>query len=197
MTYFLWSRGRLLGSSELEFVRCIPLHRMGTIQPADGAAHLLETASGTSPALHELMRRRGRPDAAGRDKQTLDLMNEAVRASTEYADFSAALHYESSLALELRRQDGSLVPTVWVAVTDTHHLLRLAHEIETEEDDDTPIDPKLQADIDHDLELLEEMRHREPWQPDEEEYSEADWFVESKYPRYHVQVELSNEWDVP
>jgi hypothetical protein len=194
MPFLIWSRGRLLGTSELEFVRCIPLHRMGTIQPADGAAQLLEAACGANPALHDLMRRAPRPEIE--DPTFHEETRKALRASTEYADFSAALQYESSLELELRRQDGTLIPTAWVGVTDTHHLLRLSREV-LEGEDDAPIDPELQAEIDHDLAAIEEMRRREPWEPEEEEYSEDDWFDESRYPRYQLQVELLNEWDVP
>jgi hypothetical protein len=37
MTYTLWSRGRLLGESPLDFVRCIPKLRVGFLHPTGEA----------------------------------------------------------------------------------------------------------------------------------------------------------------
>ena len=147
MRYSVWHKETLLGTTDFGYVRCMPRHRAGWLEP------------------------------------------------TEHA-----LAHVDVFELELRREDGTVVPTEFLAIQDTERLLARAREAEEEQDrheaiyGEEPLDPELEAAVAHDLELMDthwqEVEEREgpqPWEPDEE----RDW------PRFQVFAELMHDADIP
>jgi hypothetical protein len=208
MPYSLWSRGRLLGSTTLDFVRCIPLHRMGFLDAAPGAEPLLEMATAVSPAMMALSRRMRAFHTGSLTERGATLARELIRETTEFADLSAALAQEEGLALELHREDGSIVPTEWIGLKDTDWLLALGrgefddrlddrhrplYEDGDDPDDDEPMDPELRAAIEHDLAILDE----EPWMRGDPSEPDLGIVEKSPFTRWQIQVKLVREEDVP
>lgn len=120
LTYTLWSHGRLLGESPLDFVRCLPRLRVGDLSTTPLGLALLarvtDTRSDALFAAQKLHRAEPSPEAGG-----------GVHATPHYAtisaDLTAAGDYLDALALEVRRPDGSIVPTEQIDVTDTEFLV--------------------------------------------------------------------------
>lgn len=200
MSYTLWSHGRLLGESPLDFARCLPLLRMGELHATPlGLALLARVTDTRSDALLAAQRlHRGTPSG--------DSMG-GVHATPQYAsinaDLSAAGDYLDALALKLRRPDGSVVPTESIDVTDTEFLvafgapegdplidpvdqpaegddLRVSFDPETDVDD-----PEEDEDIFDDPELLslESDEWKEP--------------PVRRFPRFQLEVTLRDEADLP
>lgn len=178
MPFTLWSRGRKLGETELDYVRCFEKHRMGDFHPTEQGEKLMPVITGVAKALHNLARStEGREDTG----------------AAEYADTSAAQVHFDALGLELRGPDGSVVPTEWIDVRDTEFLLSLVEEHEREEDifgasEDDEVDPELEAAIEHDLALIEES-HANP--PEDESWDER------PFPRFQIQVGLNDDSAIP
>lgn len=193
-SYSLWSRGRLLGQTELDYVRCMRKQRMGDLNPTELGEKLLPLATGVSRAVIELgMVSRELAADTERSGASLD---DLLRHTTEGADFAAAQVHEDSLELELRGPDGSVVPTEWIDVRDTHYLLALAQEAEDVPGPlfDDEEDAELMAAIEHDEalmrfqfddELASEFGNDEPWQE------------ETSFPRYQIQVRLLDDRSIP
>jgi len=182
MPYTVWSRGRLIGESELAYARSLPGVRAGDFAPSELGDRLMPIITGVGPALSALHDvadevRLLRP-AADRPGD----WPEGVRQTTEYAD-AISLHDElASLELELRDPAGAVVKTDWIAIQDTHRLLALAHD----DSDDHLIDVEL---TDEELRSAEEMRaelealdwdDREPWEGEQPEF-----------PRYQILLMLA------
>jgi len=200
MSYSLWSRGRLLGTSELDFVRCLALHRAGFLQPTEVGEQLLPDACGVSPAFMAMSRLARDTPGAGAS------LFEAMRGTTEYADLLAAQDRCAALELELRRADGTLVPTEWIDVKDGEFLLALAREAEEEmaRQPDLPSDAfddrlasMLEPAIEHDLDFLDEPSAMERLDWDAEEEDEAADEGPIELPRYQLHVKLHDEADIP
>jgi len=199
MTFMLWSKGRLLGESPLDFVRCMPRHRMGFLHPTADGDRLLPVASGVSPALTALSRAvRRRSDTEWEDLSGAE-RQERMRTLTEFADVAAAQAHCDALELELRRADGSVVPTEWIDVRDTEYLHELALEFEEEDErhdaifGERPLDPELEAAVEHDLAVMEEMRGGD--EPDLDLDLDAE--SETEWPRYQLQIMLRDDLDLP
>ena len=133
MTYTLWSHGRLLGESPLDFVRCLPRLRVGELQTTTlGLALLARITDTRSDALFAAQKlHRGKSPTETRG---------GVQATPHHAsisaDLAAAGDYLDALALELRRSDGSTVPTEQIDVTDTEFLVAFG-ALEDERPDDS------------------------------------------------------------
>jgi hypothetical protein len=180
MTYTLWSHGRLLGESPLDFARCMSKLRVGFLHPTAAGEKLLPVACGASPA----------GVAWGRAIRAANVQGEACHRLPEYADFQAACDEEAALALELRGPDGNVIPTEDIAVRDTEWVL--ATFPVDEEEFTEPLTPEEQAEID---ELLDEFEARaaeqaadDCWRPPREE---RPWM------RYQLQVRLVHDWVMP
>lgn len=134
LTYTLWSHGRLLGESPLDVARCLPRLRVGELSTTPVGLALLarvtDTRSDALFAAQKLHRAEPSPEAAG-----------GVHATPHYAtisaDLTAAGDYLDALALELRRPDGSIVPTEQIDVTDTEFLVAFG-ALEDEPPADSP-----------------------------------------------------------
>jgi hypothetical protein len=130
--YRLWSRGRLLGETDLGFIYRENGFRCGWFHPNELGERLMPDATGVAPAI--------RIDfIIGPDQ-------------TARADIRAAGDRQDALALELRRSDGVLIETEHIAIIDTEYLLSLPEpEIDLE-------GVELDAEILAELEELEEER---------------------------------------
>lgn len=96
MPYTVWSRGRKLGATDLGFLHFIRDSRMGWFAPAAEYEKLMHIATGVQSALH---------------------------AHASLADLAAAFQHCEALALELRRDDDSIVPTASIGIQDVQEFL--------------------------------------------------------------------------
>jgi hypothetical protein len=174
MTYTLWSRGRLLGESELDYVRVFRRHRTGDFYPTDVGAKLMPVATGVSPAGINL----AGMIAGTSEGAKVGSLEEKVRQTSEWADLAAAQNHSDALALELRGPDGSVILTEWIDVRDTEFLLSLARDDELEMTEGDGVS----------------------WDDVEEEYDgdfDVDYGSEEPFPRYQLQVMLRDDAAVP
>ena len=199
MPYSLWSRGRLLGHTDLGFVRCLHARRTGWLHLTPEGERVIALAVAVPPAIEAYVIR----------ARELTGDAEAVHAeldrSTEGADLASAFQHHEALELQLRRDDGSIVPTEDIGIVDTHRLLELAareeerapHE-EWSDVGDFLLEPnerdaELEASIEHDLEVLDEM------------FGQSDGFrewaigavEETVFPRYQIHVALYDDAAIP
>src|SRR5437867_5964465 len=127
--YTVWSRGRLLGHTDLGYVRCLPRHRMGDFHPTEEGESLMPIATGVSPAYRALHKVSMEIFGNAREERTegeYAACQRALRRTTEYADVEEAHVHCESLRLELRGPNGAVIPTEWIAFQDTEYLLALA-----------------------------------------------------------------------
>ena len=192
MTYTLWSRGRLLGSSELDYVRTEPRVRWGALQPAEGAEALLAIAAGVPEAgiaLGRMLR-----DGARDESMSTEARCAAIHGLTEYADLAAAFVHRDALELELRGPDGAVIPTEDVDVRDTEFLLSLAGE-EHERDWWDDLDAMAGEAPDLDAAPLDESDLLD--EPEFDWAAELEEFEEREFPRYQITVVLRDEAAIP
>jgi hypothetical protein len=214
MPYTLWSRGRLLGETELAYRQAMPGLRAGDFFPNELGDRLMPVIDGMRPVLYALDDvhtefRRANPSAP-----YLDDYPPAIKRTPEYADVMSTADEIESLRLELRDPDGAVVETEDIWIQDTHRLLALAAAAQDPFDnsfddpfDDEDMTDEMRASIEHDVEImnehfdeLERQADREswtsgepgkPWSPDEGDWDEEGgkpWVPEKEYPRYQIFV---------
>jgi hypothetical protein len=155
MPYTVWSRGRLVGHSELAYARVFPDMRMGDFEPTAIGESLLPIMVGVSPALRALYDVLEKMPDAGQSAPPDDgEFPPEVRRTTEYADVVSTQDEIDALALELHDSAGNLVRTDWLWFQDTHRLLALARE------GIAALDP----------DAVFEGDDREPWEPEPPRY---------------------------
>ena len=152
MPYTVWSRGRLVGHSELAYARAFPDMRMGDFEPTAIGETLLPIILGVSPALRALYDVLEKTPDAGSNVPVG--FPPEVRRTTEYADVVSTQDEIDALGLELHDSAGTLVKTEWLWFQDTYRLLALARE------DRVALDPELAFESDD----------REPWEPEPPRY---------------------------
>ena len=199
MPYTVWSHGRLLGETDLGFVRCIRNARTGWFHPTPEGEMLMPIATGVPAALHAWgLRYRERVDARGNSDGECGIMDH----STESADLEAATQHAEALELELRRADGTVVSTKDIGIRDIDELMvRFGEEEEEDEDDD--LDDLLLDKSDEDLQLEESVRHDaelilEGFAENDSyrQWSPAD-LEAPRLPRYQIQVRLVDDDAIP
>lgn len=169
MPYTLWSRGRLLGESELDFAYRRNGWRCGWFQPADGAGPLIEIATGVSPAM--------------------SAMHHDAQDRTTQADVAAAIDRCEALELELRGPDGAVVPCDDICIRDSEYLLTLADSIDDDawyESLDDDARAELDASVEHDIAIIEECLDHD---------AAAPWRPETELRRYQLQIQLRDHDD--
>jgi hypothetical protein len=197
--YTVWSRGRLIGETDLGFVRVIEQSRSGSFHPTDEGERLMSVIAAPSPAMRAYLHRDA-VDALGES-----LVQPSLRGSTLFADLAEELQQLHSLDLELRREDGSVVPTSDIGIQDTHHLLALADEEDGvdawswDEDDDlfatTELDYLREADVMPDADVTEEAPG--DWVDDLcTEWTRED-LEAPRFPRYQIHVLLLHGDEIP
>jgi len=171
MRYSLWSRHRLLGHTDLD-IPCVTKHLMqGFIDPTPEGGKLLPKATGVPRAASAgLVRNLTAAERRGRE-----------------AEFRAAVSAREELDLELRLEDGTMFPCDFIRVYD----LRDNWLNDVSHDDDEPLDPEIQAEIDADVAAWEEGRlSGSAWSPPIPEDPRWDTM------QYHVQVFLEGACDL-
>jgi hypothetical protein len=145
--YTVWSRGQLVGETDLGFIFRGFNRRTGWFHPTEQGDKLMPDATGVSPALRTVW-------AIGRD-------------ATAEADLQAAIDAQERLDLELRGPDGAVIETGDIAIIDTHYLISLG-ELSDVDDDEVELTPEQQAWVDEMLEAFPDEPD-EPWRPSDEE----------------------------
>ena len=168
MQYTLWSRGRLLGTTDFGFIYRPDGFRCGWLHPTLVGERLLPEACGVAPAF--------RAQFMLGDDPTLR------------ADVQAAIDQEEALELEVRGPDGSVIPTEDVGITDTHYLLSIPdNDRPTEEE--IVLSPEDEAEVEamvqEALAEFEEHRFADSLEP------------EVEHPRYQILIRLVDHNDVP
>jgi hypothetical protein len=195
--YTVWSGDRQIGVTDLGFLYRERGSRTGWFYPsALGEPLMLEIVS---PLIGHYVRH---------DRRGLDEPPEADDLA-RYAAYEQACQRAASWNLQLRREDGTLVPTESVGIRDVEALLACYPDEETWEDelegafdfDDDPSDAwkrhgedeataELRRSIEHDLELIngwiEEKSANQQWVPDDD-----------SLPRYQIFVLLSDPTAIP
>ena len=147
---------------------------MGFIEPTDEGLRLLPDATGVPEAAYALAR--AAKQAAHRRRVDL----------TEFADFSAACDRREALDLELRDEADMVFQCEWIEIHDIDAGVLSDEEFDW--DDEEPMDPELEASIDHDAELFDSFNDRDdydptPWVPPDERWETM---------RYHMMVHLGD-----
>ena len=197
MLYSVWSRGRQIGETDLGFRRVIDQSRFGWFHPNAEGERVMPVIASVLPAMRAYLDR-DKVDAAGEP-----IVQPAPHGSTLFADLAEAFQHLESLDLELRREDGSVVPTASIGIQDTHQLLALADEVMAEEM------ARWDAN-DHFLEIIEEVEREFPPSDDAEVVEQVleglddpigewtpDELDESRFPRYQIHVELMHGDAIP
>lgn len=199
MSYTLWSRGRLLGSTDLGYKYKPHRSRMGDFVPTELGEKLMPVATGLSPAVMQLARvsrAMDRPNSSGSGPGEERL--ERLRRTTEYADYAAAEAQSEALDLELRGPDGSVIATEWIGIRDTQYPLSLDDDPfgdDWSSEDFGAFDPEREAALEKAIEadraLLDEMHKGFDDQHDWDEFADSD------LPRYQIHVRLIDNKSVP
>ena len=178
MRYTLWSRSRLLGYTELDLPHVQEQVRMGFIEPTPEGLRLLPDATGVPSAAHALAK------AAKR------AVNRRETGLTEFADFCSACDRREALELVLRDEADVVLQCEWIQINDLDDAVWSDDDFddldELDEFDEEPLDPELQAAIDHDVELFEdfcrENEYERAWEPADERWESG----------YHMMVYLGD-----
>lgn len=195
-SYTVWSRGRLLGESDLDYERVFPDSRFGDFIPTEHGEKLMPIVTGLSRTLLERSRSRDK----WRETPVSD-RHDCMRCTTEYGDTKAAEDQFEALELELRGPHGSVIPTSSIGIQDTELLLQWG-EVGRGECDFTDVmteqlSTEELSEIERETAALEEWFHelehldldREPWET-------GDW-KERPVQRYQIHVMLIDEWSIP
>ena len=169
MHYTLWSRGRLLGHTDLD-IPCVQSSiRQGFIEPTEIGRRLLPDATGVPRACAAIHRAAQR---AGKRSDEADL-----------TEFMKACARREALALELRDESGQRFEYEWLRVYD--HQDRSGDDLDY---DDEPLSPEAEAAIAEDvaaiMESLEEDLYASLWPPPDPRWDTT---------QYHVMVHLQRE----
>lgn len=110
MSYSIWSRGRLIGHTDLGFIYREHGIRVGWYHPNELGEKLMPRATGVAPAMRESRE-------AGRDLLT-------------DPDVASACDHEQALEMELRGPNGEVIETETIAIIDTEYLLSIPDPVE-------------------------------------------------------------------
>jgi hypothetical protein len=165
MPYTLWSRGRLLGETDLGFARVFANHRMGWFHPSPLGATLMPILTGPGPALKavgKLMRDPARSPRRSREATVPEDYPADIRSTTEYADLVSSVDELESMDLEMRDSDGAIMEIDHVGIDDTKFKLSFLSKRERRR--------------------WAKLCRPEPWEPPQQQL-----------PRYQIQVYLPGE----
>jgi hypothetical protein len=162
MTYTVWSRNRLLGSSPLAFGSDSGEYRQGKFEPTELGERLMPWLSSTPAAIALSESRRARDQADGTDDAPPSLASD--KNSSEYADWLEAGDVHTGLQLELRDENGLVVPTTLIVVRDVDAIVAALRDAP---EPDYELTPEQEADVEHDARLVAEWFDNQPWRPEE------------------------------
>lgn len=119
MPYTLWSRGRLLGESDLGFVQVFEHVKFGWFTPSPLGEKLISVLTGVSPAalrVGKMLRNSVRE--AMRGEAQADGYPADVRRTTAYADLVSIEDELSAMQLEVRDPAGRVIDAEDIHVDD-------------------------------------------------------------------------------
>ena len=122
MPYTLWSRGRMLGETDLSFAQVRANHRMGWFHPSPQGDALMPVLTGPGPALKavgKLMRDPLRSVTRSRQSDSSGEWPSDIRTTTEYADLVSSVDELEAMELQLRNSDGAVMEVEHVGIDDT------------------------------------------------------------------------------
>lgn len=183
MPYTVWSRGRLLGESELAYRRTLPGMLGGDFVPTPLGESLMSIIDGVGPALRTLYDVEKNDLQAHPDADYRDGSPARVRRTTEYADAVSINDELESLDLQLRDPDGAVVQTDWISIKDVERLIALGSELGAE-DEDIELTEEEQREVDEMIAEFEAM----PWEDDPESWQRE---LPKEFPRYQILVGLA------
>lgn len=199
MSYTVWSRERLLGSTQLGYAYKPRRSRMGDFVPTELGEKLMPMATGLSPAVTELARVSRAMDGVGSNSTPLaEKRLDRLRRTTAYADYAAAEARSEALELELRGSDGTVIATEWIAIRDIQ--LPLSLDGDSFGDDWSSeqlgaLDPQREAALEKAIEadraLIDEIQQGFDDQHDWDESADI------ALPRYQIHVRLAGDKSVP
>jgi hypothetical protein len=200
MPYTVWSRGRLIGETDLGFRPLIESLRSGWFHPSPEGERLMPMVASVTPAMRAYLHR-DKVDASGNG-----FVQPELEGSTLFADLAEAFQHLLSFELELRREDGSVVPTSDIGLQDTHQLIAFAEEAAAEDGEEESAALEGLEVGDHPTDWLEdvELFDTDPMRGGEavedaiggwaDDISTATWapeeFDQPEFPRYQIHVQL-------
>jgi hypothetical protein len=127
MPYTLWSRGRLLGESDLGFVQVFEHVKFGWFTPSPLGERLLPVLTGVAPAAMKVgkMLRNGVREAM-RGVEQADGYPADVRRTTAYADLVSLEDELAAMQLEIHDPGGSVMETEDIHIDDMVWKMSLA-----------------------------------------------------------------------
>jgi hypothetical protein len=217
--FIVSSRGRPIGTTELDFTRILDAGRVGETEGPDSRSNplqcfrsgwfhpnslgetLMPNVALLLPAMRAFVCRNGR-DANGQS-----ILAPHFRGSSLFADLAEAFHRIEVMELSLHHADGTMIPTVQVGIQDTQQLIEFGRSQALELEPDPTLDEE-EEEWDADLEQPLAGRFDLPsrgWQPsdDEDDDVDLDEIVRMAYekladhPRYQVHVELVDASAIP
>jgi len=199
--YTIASRGRPIGTTDLDFVRILDSNRSGWFHPNSLGETLLPDVALLLPAMRAFVCRNGR------DENGQSIVQPDFRSSSQFADLAEAFHRIAAMELTLHHADGTLIPTAQIGIQDTEQLLEFGRLQALQSEPDPLIDDdEVEWDLDVEPALAGDLELPSGnWQPsdDAEDDFDLDEIVRRAYekladlPRYQVHVELVNGNAIP
>jgi hypothetical protein len=207
--YTITSRGRPIGVTDLGFQYREGPSRMGWFQPNADGERLMAVLTSPSIAARTAASNGGQPAESPGEPEPLH--------AAFLADLAEASHHVDALELELRRDDGSVVPTEFINIQDVEELLAWSGRIDAIRDGegwkygDAEPDPlyDLMEDVfDEELDALDEIEPELDLEPDDELMfgdgfadTAAPWTPDEYEPdpsmRYQIYVSLQDPAAIP
>lgn len=154
MSYTIQCRGRVLGTTELEFEPFVRGQHTGWLAAEQGAQYLLDAvAVGYPNMLTWLMRGTTLPNGAA-------FASPEFLASGEYQAITEAVAARLHLVLSLHREDGTELPTTDIVLQDRHYWPMPWLEAELDARLTDAQRAEIDAAVEHDVALLRE------WHPE-------------------------------
>jgi len=195
--YIVSSRGRPIGTTDLDFIRIAGSSRSGWFHPNPLGEELLPDIAMVLPAMRAFLCRNAR------DADDRPIVQSHLRHSSLFADLAEAFHRVGAFDLTLHHTNGTLIQTSHIGIQDTERLLELSRcddlyaqsdplivEEAAYQEFDGEYEDNLEHDTEHDLELCQrgvwesDDAIEDVWDPDE---------APNRFPRYQVHVLLVEE----
>lgn len=205
MTFTITSRGVAIGSTDLAFYRVGGRNRSGWFYPNAEGEKAMELIASPIPAMRAYLLQ----DVLGEDSKSI--VRPELIGSTLFADLAEAFQHNASLDLEVRNENGALIPTEMIGFQDAHTLgeigrrIALSAELDAEADEETlsgfdigeadeenvsgfDIGEPGARDGNAFVTIVHDTGEVEEWMPDDDELD---------FPRYQIHVMLVDDTSIP
>jgi hypothetical protein len=209
--YIISSRGRPIGTTELDFARLpsaaelgfahmLDAIRSGWFHPNSLGETLMPNVALQHRAVRAFVSRNVRADGQS-------IVQPEFRSSSLFGDLAEAFHRVEAMELTLHRTGGALIPTVQIGIQDTEELRELGRSHALHADLEPAIDQD-EMEWDPEVDLARAGDPELPsgsWEPsdDADDDFDLDEIVRQAYekladlPRYQVHVELVDPSAIP